>query len=394
VKADPRFKKGVVNRLKGDVQSSYAYLSKDQQDAQEEDLPSDVKRVRIDHYFEKKRKLHVVFADEEETPLLVEKWYWKHGRYPFRLIFAPGLLEHQFYHRLPPLMQWEHMQKEINLVRSDLATHRRRYKRGYLVQAGALSKNSEEQLQNGEDGRIITMAAGHSKEEIAGLPDLQMNPAVYESDQIAKGDLDALSGTSGFERGSAPTKRLTTTEVNAIEGAGSSKSKTVAQNYEDFVAGTAEDLFDLLQQFSTRMMELPIYNEQDQVAGFEPTTASEIQGDYQFTTYVGSTQQPQREGIIEKIGFLFQALQPYAQAGVINIKPLIEQLLSLMPEIRDVGAIVGSQNPEMGMAPPGGPMPGPEGAPPPPGMEGMGGGPAPGQIPDDLLAQLGVGGMM
>jgi hypothetical protein len=147
------------------------------------------------------------------------------------------------------------------------------------------------------------------------------------------------------------------------------------------VAEMPDDIFDLMQQYTLFTLQLPIYDEHQNVINFEPVTKDVIQGDYHVTVAVGSSEIKNQQGLIEQIGFLLQALQPYAGAGVINIKPLLEQLLSLMPELKDIKAIVGDTTQAPGGMPP------PPGAPPGPGGPEAGGAP-PGDFPPELIQAL------
>ena len=46
-------------------------------------------------------------------------------------------LEDEFYTELPPMLQWEHMQREIELARAQLAKHRSRFNTVFVAQEGA-----------------------------------------------------------------------------------------------------------------------------------------------------------------------------------------------------------------------------------------------------------------
>jgi len=384
VKADPRFRKGVTRRLKGSAKSLKGYLSEDYRDKEEDDLPPDVKRVCLHHYFEKRRRLWVVFADDEEEPVMVKPWYWEYEDYPIECIFTCGL-EDEFY-RTPMLLQWEHEQRVINLTRSMQLTHIGRFVTKYVTRSDAFGPEAEAALQSGEDGAIVKVNAGQTTEGALSLvPTPGLNVEVYNGAQTALQDLQTTSTLSAYESGNAPTKRMTNTETEAVQGAGAARRKASVRDYEEFCARVAERIFDLEQQFATRTRELPIYDPADPtvIAGWEPWDRERIQGDYDFDVHVGSTEIKNTQGRVEAIGFLLQALQPYAAA--INVQELIKQLLRAMPEVRDVNAIVTAPQP---MA-----APGPAGMPPQPGMApeagGIEGGAGPpGQIPAALLAQL------
>src|SRR6185369_8974693 len=88
LRRDKRYKN--TRQLKGTTENLENYLAEDVKRATDDDKPSDAKRVKLHHYYERRRRLHCVFCDEHDSPLLVEEWSWKADRYPFRLLRAPG----------------------------------------------------------------------------------------------------------------------------------------------------------------------------------------------------------------------------------------------------------------------------------------------------------------
>lgn len=402
VKADPRYKN--TKNLRGSTENLKGYFSDEYQKTPENELPLDVKRVKLHHYFEKRRRLHIVFCDEHEKPLLTEKWYWNHKRYPFRAVFGPHD-EDEFY-PLPPPMEWEHMQREINLTRSQLANVRQAMVPKHLAVKGVLTEQGKKQVRSGVIGTVIEVNALTAAGSVTPLPLPQLSPDMYQDAHIALSDLGTISTLDQYALGQAPSKRLTTSEVTAISGAGGPRREADRQAFEELCAGVATDFLELLQQYAEVARALPIYDDQQRVVDWKNFTKQQIQGEYDLEIYVGSTEIKNQQGRVEEIGFLLQSLMPYVQAGVIDPKPLIEQLLASMPDIKNVQAIT---NPPPPPPPPG--MP-PDGMPPggpgrpedqmigsagPPGMEGgppaeMNGGAPPGlSFPSGLLARLGGG---
>lgn len=385
VKADPRYRN--TRQLKGSSKVMKAYLTDVERREEEDKLSSDCKRVELWHYFEKRRRLHVVLTDEHDQALLSEPWYWEHERYPVRLIFDDQL-EDEFYAEVPGLMKLEHQQREINEVRSQLATHRRRGNTKLITTQGAFDKSNQAKLESDQDMEVVVTKLPNPAGAVSPMPQLPMNPTVYESDRVAQTDLRTLSTLDQYELGTPPTKRLTTTEVSAIQGAGGARQKAAAQKYEELCAGVAEDFLDLLQQFAVRERSLPIYADEEaqQIASWRPWTKDDITGAYQFAVYVGSTEVKNQQGRAEEFGFLLQSLAPYA--ALINVPELIKQMLANFPDVKDINAIITPPAPPPGMMPPGGPAvpgAGPDSSSLGPQLGGNGGPPAP---PPDLQALL------
>jgi hypothetical protein len=347
VKANPRYKN--TRQLKGSTKNLEGYFDQ-KKDSQGKDIPvpDDLKRVKLIHYYEKRRKLHLVFCDEHDQALCVQKWSWQHDRYPFRLVFTePG--EAQFY-VIPPMLQIKHMQQELNHFHTMLAIHIRRFNRHYVARAGAFTEANKKKLKSGVDGTIVETQDNPSG-ALVPVIDAQISPDVYNYEQKVMSYLSLLSGIDQYEMGRAPTKRMTQEEVGQVAGAGGARAKRAAAAFEELCAGIAEDIISWNQQFAVRARKLPVV-QGDQIVDWQNWTMDEIQGEFAFEVYVGSTEIKNKQGQVEQLGFLLQALQPYVQMvdpatgqPELNMKPMFRQLLALIPELKDVTAIVGPDQP-------------------------------------------------
>ncbi len=375
VKGDKRLSN--TKQIKGSTKHLREYFDLDEQRSWrtpdgKEDAPDDIKRVCLWHYFEKKRRLHVIFCDEHDKPLLVEKWPWNHDRYPFRLVFTePG--EDQFYQKCP-LLQVKHLQQEINHFHTQLSIHVRRFIRRYIARKGAFDEKAKKQARSGVDGTILETNEQNPDKALVAVMDAPLSPDIYNYEAKVMQYLSLLSGIDQYEMSRAPTKRMTQDEVAAVKQSGGARGKRAAASFETLCAEIAEDIVAWNQQYAMRARSLPVVAN-GEVVDWIDWTKDEIQGEFSFQTYVGSTELKNKAGQSEELGFLLQALQPYAAAPdpltgqpMLNIRPLIHQLLALIPEIKDVNAIVSEEAPM-----------------PPMGMDPMMGG-------MDPLAQLAMGG--
>lgn len=349
--------------------------------------PSDVKRVELWHYFEKKRRIHCIFAEESEKPLLVEEWPWPHDRYPFHCLFGPRTQD-DFYPDRPQVLDWEHMQREINLHRSLQATHAGSNAQFFTVAEGSIDEANKQILSSTTPNRVVTVKTQSAQGAIAAGPQTQINPDAHQAVRQAEDDLATLSLLGDYALGNVSTKRMTTTEVEAIQGQGGARKQAEVRDFEEFCAGIARDLLDWLQQFAVRTRLLPIYADDDpmRVQEWIEYDATLIKGDYDLEVYVGSTEVKNTQGRVEEIGFVLQALQPYVQMGAVNPTELVKQFLGLFPDIKNLDAIVPQQGSQPG-APPAAAAMGMgeagEGGPPGP-VQGL-----PPGLPPELLAQLG-----
>jgi hypothetical protein len=395
VKRNPLFKN--TKNLKGSTKNLAGYFSDEMN--KEKDLPSDVKRVELWHYWEKERRIHCVYTTEHDQPLLEEDWHWEADRYPFRVNCLPGS-ESEFYPNPPRLVDLEHMQQEINQGRSQLATIRERCNPFFISIKGTLDQQGKKQLENGTVNRVVEVNASSADQALSAARHSTLPVDFWNALEKAESDFQKLSGLTQYEAGAAPSKRMTSAEVQAVSGSSAALRRADVQKFEEFCAGVAEDCHAWLQQFAIRTRSLPIYDN-NEIVEWRDYTKEDIRGEYEFQVFVGSTEIKDQKGQVEEIGYALQTLTPFAQMmnpqtgqPVIDVTELLRQFLKALPEIRNVDAIVGPSSPQPGMPP----------QMLPPGMEGMDpmggalGGPVAGEapspemaLPPALLAQLGTG---
>ncbi len=388
VKRDARYKN--TKNLKGGTQNTEGYFSKEMREKDPTELPADVKRVELIHYYEMERRLHLVFCDEHDMPLLEESWHWEFDGYPFVVIGEPGSQD-EFYPNPPRLMHWEHMQREINQSRSQLAAIRERCNPWFAAQTGSLTQQSRKQLEAGTINRVVDVN-GDPKGSVVPMDAARLPIDFYNAVEKAEADFRILSGLSQYEAGQTPTKRLTTAEVQAISGSSAALRRGDVQKFENFVAEVMHHCLYWLQQFANKTRSLPIY-QHSQLVSWTDYTAQDIQGDYDFEVYSGSTEIKDQKGRLEEFSYAMQTLTPFfqmpgpdGQPVVKNPGELLRQMLNSLPEVRNVDAILGASAPATspGMLP--GMLPGMSGEGGPAAMPAPEGGMA---LPPELLAQLG-----
>jgi hypothetical protein len=348
VKADSRLKN--TRQLKGSMTNLQAFFDKDmvkeyiENDPDEPDkAPDDVKRVKLYHYYEKKRRIHVVMCDEHEKPLLVEKWTWEHDRYPFRVKQNPT--DNDCFWGIPSPLLIEHQQRELNEARSQLSDHRRRFLPKFQAPQGILSSKAKNALKSADAGEVVE----HTSSEPAPVHPIEMptiQPEVYATEQMVSTDIQTVLAINPYQMGRAPSKRTPTAEVEAIQSQGAPRAENDRQMFEEWCAEIAEDCLAWLKMYSVRTRQLPIYDTDGNVQSFIDFTREQIAGEYDIEVYVGSTTPPNDAARLEAIGFFLQSLNPLIQLAMpaaqigMNLVPLIRQLLKSLPDIRNIDEIL------------------------------------------------------
>ncbi len=338
VKRDPKL--GNTRKLKGSSDNLKAWLPDEYQTMNEHELPEDLMRVKLYHYLEKRRRLHVIMSDESETPHLVERWSWKHSRYPFRIMRAPILADRFF--PVPPMCEAQHPQGEVNLCRSVLATHVRQ-SAPKLQYTGRLTDRQTRQI---ESGRSLTLVELDTEEKIQPIALPPVQPEIYTSEAAARQDTQWILGLSPYQAMDSPSKRTSIPESQAIQTQGNLRGEWLRQEYEEHCSGVAADVLALLQQNAIKTRSLPIYDDRGQVAAFRDYSAEEIRGEFTVKVHVGSTSAPGSEKALQDLAFLMQALTNATKAIMegeqvgMNLKLLLRDLLADHPSIKDINRII------------------------------------------------------
>jgi hypothetical protein len=222
IKNDPRLKN---NRdLSGSGRGMNSFLDEQYRDKSAQEQPSDIKRVKVFHYYEKRSELYAMFTDEHDKPLLTEKWQWEHGRYPFRVIHAPKMQD-SWYDDTPVEMV-RSQQEELNVTRTMLRNHLRRFTRKYMVSRGMLDRTAKHQLKSAIDGAIVEHNGGPEAKVIMPIDHAPIPPELYKSDEWAIRDMHFQTGLTEYESNTVGKTRRTAQEAAQIQQQGGTLSLT------------------------------------------------------------------------------------------------------------------------------------------------------------------------
>jgi hypothetical protein len=348
LKKDPRLKN--VQGLKGTSRGMNSFLDQDYRDRSEEEHPTDVKRVKVYHYYEQRRELYVMFTDEHDKPLLVEKWAWDHGRYPFHVLHA-AKLQDAWYDDTPVEMV-RSQQEELNVTRTMLRNHLRRFTRKYSCARGMLDRTAKHQLKSAIDGAIVEHNGGPEARVIMPIDHAPIPPELYKSDEWAIRDMHFQTGLTEYESNTVGKTRRTAQEAAQIQQQGGTLAMADAQAFEAFCAEIGEDLLDLMMQYSDKIQSIPIYGPNDNIQEWGEFSKDDIKGEYIVDVHVGSTLPKRSYDLQQTYVGLLQGLVPFAQMPGPNGQPLIKfeilikKLLEAFPEIRNADEILNTAPPD------------------------------------------------
>jgi len=282
----------------------------------------------------------------------------------------PGL-----FYPMGELEAIEPLQYELNETRTQMMNHRKRYSRKWLFQENAFDDFGRQALASDDDNVVVPVKGNENLNNVVvPMPALINPPEFYNQSSLIQSDIDRVSGVSEYQRGTIPETTRTAREASIIAEAGNARVAEKLVNIENSIAACAANLIMLAQQFLTGEQTIRIVG--TEAAPVWLTFDKDyISGEFDFTVEAGSTA-PRNEAFRRDMALqVVAAMQPFAEAGLVNLPKLAEYVLSTGFGIKNPGTFL--QSP-----------------PPPPGPEGMtpdqaalaGQGLPPGMTPDEMAA--------
>lgn len=188
---------------------------------------------------------------------------------------------------IPPLSQGLDPQKELNMARSDVLKHRKRFNRKYIVNEPMLTEDTElSRLETGDDGTIIK---ANSTDAIKPIQDAQMDPMRYQEIAYLNNDLtELLGGATDEARGIATADSAT--QAGILDKRMEIKEGDALSMVTDMVRDLARKLDQLVQAHITREEAVKIKGPQGEAwATVTPEDYADIAGEYAYEVNVGST---------------------------------------------------------------------------------------------------------
>jgi len=323
-----------------------------------------------------------VFSDSGGDKFLIKPikmpYEFGHPFFMLRNYEVPG-----FFYPMGELEAIEPLQYELNETRTQMMLHRKRYSRKWLFQESAFDDDGRQALASDEDNVIVPVKSGENLNNVVvPMPALINPPEFYNQSSLITNDIDRVSGVSEYQRGSIPETTRTAREASIIAEAGNARVAEKLVAIENAIAQCASNLIMLAQQFMTGEMTVRILGTESAPVWLT-FDRDYINGEFDYTVEAGSTA-PRNEAFRRDMALqMVSAMQPFAQAGLVNLPKLAEYVLGIGFGVKDPSSFL--QEPPAPEAPPQGPPPGMEGM--PPGMEGM-----PPEMPTELPPGLISGG--
>lgn len=251
----------------------------------------------------------------------------------------------------------EVLQHELNNTRTQMLNHRKKFSRKWLFRKSALDDDGISALESDIDNTMVPVESDTPLDQIImAMPASITPPEFYNQSSMIQDDINLVSATSEYTRGSMPDIRRTATEAAMIQDSQNARSSDKLARVERELAALAEKLLMVLQVFLTGQHVVRIVG-QDGMQSWGFYDRDYIQGNFDFNVEAGSTQ-PQNETFRRQAAMqMVDALAPFAE--VLNMPELAKHVLQEGFGVRNPDRFIMAPPPQ-GM-PPGG-MP-PQGAP-------------------------------
>ena len=309
-----------------------------------------------------------VFSDSGGDKFLIKPvkmpYEFGHPFFMLRNYDIPG-----FFYPMGELEAIEPLQYELNETRTQMMLHRKRYSRKWLFQESAFDDDGRQALASDEDNVIVPVKSGENLNNVVvPMPALINPPEFYNQSSMIQNDIDRVSGVSEYQRGAIPETTRTAREASIIAEAGNARVAEKLIAIENAIAQCASNLIMLAQQFLTGEQTVRIIGSENAPVWLT-FDKDYISGEFDFNVEAGSTA-PRNEAFRRDMALqIVSAMQPFAQAGLVNLPKLAEYVLSQGFGVKDPGSFLQEPPPPEQPPMPEGMPPGMEGM--PPGMEGM-----------------------
>ena len=258
-----------------------------------------------------------------------------------------------FFYPMGELEAIEPLQYELNETRTQMMNHRKRFARKYLFSEAAFDDAGRQALASDDDNVLVPVKGNENLQNVvAAMPAYINPPEFYRMSESIEADIDRVSGVSEYQRGIIPETTRTAREASIIAEAGNARVAEKLIQIENSIAACAANLIMLAQQYLTGEQTVRIIGTENAPVWLT-FDKDYISGEFDFNVEAGSTT-PRNEAFRRDMALqIVSAMQPFAQAGLVNLPKLAEYVLSTGFGVKNAGAFLQSpeQQAPQGMTP-------------------------------------------
>jgi hypothetical protein len=232
-----------------------------------------------------------------------------------------------------------------------MMNHRKRYSRKWLIQESAFDDMGRQMLASDDDNVMVPVKGNENLNNVAvPMPALINPPEFYNQSALIQNDIDRVSGVSEYQRGAIPETTRTAREASIIAEASNSRAAEKLVDMEIAIAKCASNLIMLAQQYLTGEETIRIIGTESSPVWLT-FDKDYISGQFDFTVEAGSTA-PRNEAFRRDMALqMVSAMQPFAQAGLVNLPKLAEYVLGTGFGVKNAQSFLTQPQEEMGLSP-------------------------------------------
>jgi hypothetical protein len=255
-----------------------------------------------------------------------------------------------FFYPMGELEAIEPLQYELNETRTQMMNHRKRFSRKYLFSESAFDDVGRQALASDDDNVLVPVKGNENLSNVvAAMPAYINPPEFYQMSASIEADIDRVSGVSEYQRGIIPETTRTAREASIIAESGNARVAEKLIDIENCIAACAANLIMLAQQYLTGEQTVRIVGSENAPVWLT-FDKDYIAGEFDFNVEAGSTA-PRNEAFRRDMAMqIVSAMQPFAQAGLVNLPKLAEYVLSTGFGVKNAGAFL--QSPDQQGPPP------------------------------------------
>jgi hypothetical protein len=189
---------------------------------------------------------------------------------------------------IPPVFPMLDPQKEYNLARSRLMTHRKRFNRKYEIDVNKLENADVEldKLESGEDGTMIRVIAPGA---VTPIQDAPLDQQSYTEIGLLNNDMTELSGTPDNARSIASSDSAT--EASLLDKRLEVREGDRMSMVVDWITEAAKKLDQLFQAHIDRDEAVKVLGIQGETwEMIKQSDYQEINGEYEYSVNTGASQ--------------------------------------------------------------------------------------------------------
>lgn len=375
VKKDPRYKKGVREKVEADMATD-RFQEEQRSFFRRGTQSPDDQRVTIWEYYDTRSNTIEVFAEGSDEFLIDPQPCPFAFGHPFIMLRNYDIPD--YFYPMGDLEAIEPLIMELNKTRSISIGVRKKFARKYLYRAGSFDGPGRQALESDVDNTFVPVADENAPfaDLIAPVPQIPVPPELFEFSQQIEDDIGDVSGVSEYQRGQVPETRRTATEAAIISDNVNARSADKLAQIEKSIAMIARRVVQLQQQFMSITQVARVVGP-DMAIYWVPYDAADIEGEFDFEVEAGSTQPLNETTRRQQATALMQAMTPFL-GTVVDPAAMVQHVLRYGFGIQNTGKFL-----MPGMALPG--QPGAQ----PPGVGGPQGAPMGAGFPDGETGEIG-----